>query len=136
VKIPFTGGCACGAIRYQCLAPPLRMLNCHCRDCQVASGSAYSPTLIMARSAVTLTTGQPARFEKLAESGNIAIREFCRACGTPLFASSSAAETYLGIRASSLDDPSWFRPEAHVWIGSAQPWDHFDPAIPRFERTP
>jgi len=135
VETPFTGGCACGAIRYECLASPLRMLNCHCRDCQIVSGSAFSPTLIMVRSAVKLTKGQPARFEKVADSGNIATREFCRECGTPLFASSSAAEQYLGIRASSLDDPSWFRPAAHIWIGSAQPWDHFDPAIPRFERN-
>src|SRR5688572_31819812 len=59
VAIPFTGGCACGAIRYECLALPLRMLNCHCRDCQLAGGSGLSPSLIMARGAVRLTKGQP-----------------------------------------------------------------------------
>jgi len=101
MQIPFTGGCACGAIRYECLALPLRMLNCHCRDCQIASGSAYSPTLIMTRSAVKLTKGQTAHFERVAESGNVATREFCPACGTPLFASSSSAGEYLGVRASS-----------------------------------
>ena len=135
MQIPFTGGCACGAIRYECLALPLRMLNCHCRDCQIASGSAYSPTLIMARSAVKLTKGEAAHFERVAESGNVATREFCPACGTPLFASSSAAGEYLGVRASSLDDPSWFRPEADFWVASAQPWDHFDPAIPKFPKN-
>ena len=61
MEIPFTGGCACAAIRYECLALPLRMVNCHCRDCQIASGSAYSPTLIMARSAVKLTKGAKLR---------------------------------------------------------------------------
>jgi hypothetical protein len=135
VEIPFTGGCACGAIRYECRALPLRMLNCHCRDCQVASGSAFSPTLIMTSSVVTVTKGQPAHVEKLAESGNTAKREFCSACGTPLFASSSAGVEYLGVRAASLDDPSWFKAEANVWVGSAQPWDHLDPAIPKFERN-
>jgi hypothetical protein len=134
VAIPFTGGCACGAIRYECLALPLRMLNCHCRDCQLAGGSGFSPSLIMARGAVSLTKGQPAHFEKIADSGKIAKREFCFACGSPLFASSSAAVEYLALRASSLDDPSWFRPEANVWAASAQPWDYLDPAIPKFER--
>ncbi len=38
---PFSGGCACGAIRYECAAEPLYMGNCHCRDCQRATGSAY-----------------------------------------------------------------------------------------------
>jgi hypothetical protein len=131
--IPFTGGCACGAIRYECLALPLRMLNCHCRDCQLAGGSGFSPTLIMARDTVKLTKGQSAHFEKVADSGKIAKREFCSACGTPLFASTSAAVEYLALRASSLDDPSWFRPEANFWVASAQPWDYLDPAIPKFE---
>lgn len=111
------------------------MLNCHCRDCQIASGSAFSPTLIMASGAVKITKGHPAYFEKTAESGNIAKRAFCRDCGTPLFASSSASADYLGIRAASLDNPGWFAPEANVWVGSAQPWDHMDPAIPAFERN-
>jgi len=135
VEIPFTGGCACGAIRYECSASPLRMLNCHCRDCQIASGSAFSPTVIMARGAVKVTKGQPAQFEKVAESGNIARRAFCRDCGTPLFASSSARVEYLGVRAASLDNPGWFKPEANVWVRSAQPWDHLDPAIPTHEKN-
>ena len=65
VATPFTGGCACGAIRYECLALPLRMLNCHCRDCQLAGGSGFSPTLIMARGVVKLTKGQPRILRRL-----------------------------------------------------------------------
>ena len=135
MQLPFTGGCACGRIRYECSAPPRRMVNCHCRDCQLASGSAYSPTLVMARDAVRLTRGQPASFDKQAESGNIARREFCAHCGTPLFASSSASPQYLGVRAASLDDSSWYQPEADVWTGSAQAWDCMDAAIPKFEKS-
>ena len=82
-----------------------------------------------------LTKGQTKHFEKLAESGNIARREFCPDCGTPLFASSSASVGFVGVRAASLDDPSWFRPDADVWVQSAQPWDCLDPAIPKFEKS-
>jgi hypothetical protein len=134
-EIPFGGGCACGAVRYECSAIPVRMLNCHCRDCQVASGSAYSPTLVMARDAVNVTRGQTAAYEKVAESGNTARREFCPHCGTPLFASSSARPGYIGIRAASLDNPACFRPEANVWVGSAQPWDCIDPNLPAFVKS-
>jgi hypothetical protein len=42
---PFTGGCACGAVRYECTAEPLGSINCHCRDCQRASGTAYASVL-------------------------------------------------------------------------------------------
>jgi hypothetical protein len=83
----------------------------------------------MARSAVNLTKGKTAHFEKIVENGNVAKREFCLSRGTPLFGSSSAAGEHLEVRASTLDDPSWFRPEANVWVASAQPWDHFDPTI-------
>lgn len=44
---PFTDDCACGAIRYTCRAEPLASLNCHCRDCQRASGSAFAAALIV-----------------------------------------------------------------------------------------
>jgi hypothetical protein len=89
----------------------------------------------MASSAVKVTKGQPAHFEKLAESGNTAKRAFGSAYGTPLFALSSAGAENIGVRAASLDDPSWFRPEANVWVGSAQPWDCLDATIPKFEKN-
>lgn len=41
VSVPFTGGCACGAIRSDCSAAPLLVWKCHCRDCQRATGSAF-----------------------------------------------------------------------------------------------
>jgi len=30
---PFTGGCRCGAVRYECTAEPIATIHCHCRDC-------------------------------------------------------------------------------------------------------
>ena len=131
----FTGDCACGAIRYECTAAPLRMVNCHCRDCQLAGGSAYAPTVVVPRSALKLTKGEPAVFEQAAESGNIARREFCARCGTPLYASSSARPQFVGVRAATVDDSRWFKAEADVWVGSAQPWDHLDLAIPKFPKS-
>jgi hypothetical protein len=133
IALPFLGGCACGAVRYECTAPPLRMVNCHCRDCQVASGSGYAATLIMEASAVRLMQGAPKRYSRTAASGNVAHRSFCESCGTPLFASSSAAPQFLGVKAASLDDPRWFRPSADVWVASAQPWDSMAPEVPSFQ---
>lgn len=111
------------------------MVNCHCRDCQLAGGGAYSPTVIVKRAGFSLVSGRPRRFEKTAESGNIAIREFCPDCGSPLFASSSSRPDYIGIRASVLDDPGSYRPEANVWVKSAQPWSCLVAELPRFEMS-
>ena len=49
-----SGGCACGSIRYETNGEPVVMLNCHCRDCQRASGSAYAAILVVPKSSVKL----------------------------------------------------------------------------------
>jgi hypothetical protein len=103
------------------------MVNCHCRDCQRAGGAGYAPTVVMPKAAVRLSGAQPAVHEVSSASGATATRAFCGSCGSPLFASSSARADVVGIRAGSLDDPSWFRPTADVWTASAQPWDLLHP---------
>jgi hypothetical protein len=119
----FAGGCACGAVRYECTGAPTAMVNCHCRDCQRAGGAGYSPTVVVARAGFRLAGEQPRYHESISASGNTASRAFCGRCGSPLFASSSARADFVGIRAGSLDDASWFRPTVDVWTASAQPWD-------------
>ena len=56
---PFSGGCACGAVRYDCSAEPLLSFNCHCRDCQRTSGSAFALVLMVPTGAFTITKGTP-----------------------------------------------------------------------------
>lgn len=127
VPANFSGGCACGSIRYQCSARPLAMINCHCRDCQRAGGSGYSPTVVIQTADFRLLRGEPRYHEITADSGNIARRGFCEKCGSPLFASSSARPDVMAIRAGSLDDPGWFKAEREYWTHSAQPWDILSP---------
>ena len=59
MNVPFTGGCVCGAIRYRCSGAPRYMGNCHCRDCQQATGSAYFPCVLVKESELTLESGEP-----------------------------------------------------------------------------
>ena len=85
-----TGGCACGAIRYACMADPLLALNCHCRDCQRASGTAFAAILRVPAAAFTVTQGEPKFFTVTGDSGNPVSRGFCSECGSPLFSRLSA----------------------------------------------
>ena len=133
---PFTGGCACGAIRYACSAEPLFMGKCHCRDCQRASGSAFNATLAVPASALTITKGEPKYYTVTAESGNALSRGFCPECGSPLFGKPAEQADLIGIKAASLDDPSWFRPVLDIWTASAHPWDYMNPDLPKFEKQP
>jgi hypothetical protein len=132
--MPLVGGCACGAIRYECAAAPVAMVNCHCRDCQRAGGAGYAPTVVVPAAAFRLLEGRPRYHSSTSDSGGTARRAFCGDCGAPLFASSSARPELVGIRAGSLDDPGTFTPQADVWAASAQPWDRLDDGIPRFAK--
>jgi hypothetical protein len=136
VSVPFTGGCACGAIRYECATEPLYMGNCHCRDCQRATGSAYFAAVGMSTAAFRLTAGTPAYYEKLADSGNTMRRAFCPQCGSPVFLTNSARPNLVVLYAGSVDDPSWVRPARDIYTASAQPWDYMDPALPKFPQMP
>ena len=54
MEILLTGGCMCGVVRYECSAEPIVTANCHCRDCQRASGSAFISGFIVPRNAVVI----------------------------------------------------------------------------------
>jgi hypothetical protein len=136
MDVPFFGGCACGAVRFECAAVPLAMVNCHCRDCQRAGGAGCSPTVVVPATAFKLLKGEPAVYAVTADSGHTARRAFCAQCGAPLFASTSARRDFVAVRAGCLDDPSWFRPQAELWTASAQPWDRLNPDVPHFPRDP
>ena len=133
---PFAGGCACGAIRYECTAEPLYMGNCHCRDCQRATGSAYFAAVGVSAAAFHLTAGVPTYYEKLADSGNKMRRAFCAHCGSPVFLTNAARPEWVVLYAASVDDPSWVRPARDIYTASAQPWDYMDPDLPKFPQMP
>ena len=63
-------------------------------------------------------------------------RAFCRDCGAPLFIRVSSRPDIVGLRVGSLDDPSGFRPEADIFVKSAQPWDHMNPDLPKYRTYP
>jgi hypothetical protein len=134
VKTPFTGGCMCGAIRYECSAEPIVTANCHCRDCQQATGTAFAAAILVPRNAVTIV-GDVKYYEVTGDSGNIVGRGFCPNCGSRLFSKPPIPEL-MGIMAGSLDDPSEFQPGMNIYAASAQLWDYMNPELPKFDKMP
>jgi hypothetical protein len=71
-----------------------------------------------------------------AESGNLMHRQFCAACGTPVFTQSEARRHFLGVRAGTLDNPELAKPQMAIWTSSAPSWAVFAPGIPQEPRQP
>jgi hypothetical protein len=133
---PFTGGCACGAIRYESTATPVLMLHCHCRDCQRASGGPFSSFVIVTAEAFKLLQGSPRFHASPSEKGGMTRRGFCPDCGAPVVVKADAVPQFVAIRSASLDDPSWFKPQMDVWTCDAHPWDEMNHALAKFEKYP
>jgi hypothetical protein len=135
MNAPFSGGCACGSIRYVCASAPLAMLNCHCRDCQHSSGAPFASGVIV-RVSDTEIIGTPRTYSVRATSGRLATRSFCSDCGSPLFTRGEAAPEFMSIRFPTLDNQLEFQPMLDIWTSSAQPWACLDQAIPHYVQSP
>ena len=133
---PFSGGCACGAVRYESKTDPVLMLHCHCRDCQRASGGPFSSYVIVPKEAFSLLQGSPRFHASPSEAGGQTHRGFCPNCGAPVMVNTDSVPHIVAIRTASLDDPSWFKPQMDVWTCDAQAWDDMNPALAKFEKYP
>ena len=131
-----SGGCLCGGVRYELAGEPLFSLLCHCRDCQHQSGSAFIAAMRVPAAGFRIIKGEPRHYVSLSDAGNKVTRAFCAECGCPLFIRVASRPDIVGLRVGSLDDPSEFRPKAHIFCTSAQPWDYMNPDLPRHETYP
>ena len=134
--LPLTGGCQCGALRYELSTPPMTVVNCHCRNCQRTSGSAFGTSVIIASDGLTFTKGQPARFEWTIPAGRQRYGLFCEACGSRIANGSTPERGIYSLRAGSLDDTSWIAPVGDIWTDEAQPWVEMSAARKQYPQQP
>lgn len=130
-----SGSCTCGAVSYTTSTEPVLQGNCHCKNCQKMTGSAYSATMFFPEQAVDIK-GKVKYYTRQGDGGNETARGFCEACGTQLFGKPGTMPGLIGIRAGTLDDPNIYKPAVDIFTASAASWDHMDPEIPKFAGFP
>ena len=136
--LPFEGGCACGAVRYRVSEPPMMTFQCHCKDCQKASGGPFVAGVVIPRSGFEFTKGRPKYYKTPSTAGGNHVRGFCGDCGSRLTGGENDAKAtdWVGIVVSSMDDPSWFQPQMHFFTSHAQPWDKMADDLPKYPVYP
>lgn len=132
----YTGGCACGAVRYEVSDAPVFSNHCQCLDCQAISGAGHGSYLTFPSRAKVRLDGPAREWEMIADSGKAKTRGFCGACGAPVYQTYPARPDLFTIHAASLDDPARFAPQAVTYAARAHPWDWLDPALPKFAGMP
>ena len=119
------GACYCGAIRYEAELDENRVGICHCRDCQIFSGSAFRMATRVEIEDFVIVSGTPKYFIKTAESGNRRRMAFCGDCGTHICSvplDMSEPGGYVSLRVSSCEDFASMKPAAEIWCDSRVSW--------------
>jgi hypothetical protein len=130
-----SGGCPCGAVRFEVTAMPLLTYACHCTECQQWSGSAFSMSMPVAANSFRVVRGEPKPWRRVGDSGVQSTYWFCPDCGGRVYGERASRPDIRVVRAGTLDDTSLVRPVAHIYMRSAQPWEKI-PEAECFEIMP
>lgn len=130
-----TGGCRCGAVSYKITEEPKTMVQCHCLDCQKATGTGHISLAFFSQDDVEIT-GEAKGHTTTTDSGNESTRFFCPECGSRLYGLNSGRPGTITVAVGSLDDHSWFSPKAVVYTKRRGDWDLTSNEVPNFEDMP
>jgi hypothetical protein len=91
----------------------------------------------MSPCSVIITGASLATYEdRSGASGNPFFRTFCSRCGSPISGSGAAYSGLTFLKAGTLDDPSWVKPNAHIWCSDKQPWVMIEEGVAQYPRNP
>lgn len=130
------GGCACGACRYELHGTPMIVHACHCTDCRRANGAPFAVNIWTEADNVVLQSGKLGSVMlEGGESGQPCEVWFCDACGTALWSRYHVSPgDCRWVRLGTLDDPTAFAPDVHVWTRSKLPFVTLPDDVPVFEQ--
>ncbi len=131
----YTGGCACGAIRYDVAGVPAVMVDCQCRQCQRDSGTGHQSHLTFVAAEVKLE-GNASYWQTVGDGGTVKRRGFCPTCGSSVYLTFPDMPEVFIVTPASLDDPSRYNPQLVSWTRAGQAWDYLNPALAKFDRMP
>lgn len=126
-----TGGCFCGAVRYEAEGPVRNSTWCHCSMCRRLCGAPSVAWFSVARGCFRYVRGRPFSFH----SSQGVTREFCGDCGTQLTFADERSPSELDITTCSLDVPEALPPQDHTFAGSRLHWEPVCDDLPRYLRT-
>lgn len=131
-----TGGCQCGALRYELSARPLDVYICHCTECRRQSSSAFGISVIANRDDLRLVEGEPLRWSRPTDSGHRLDCFFCPTCGSRLWHQGSDAADIVSIKGGTLDQPVDLTDVSHIWTKSSLPGIVIPDHVRRFPEEP
>ena len=128
--IAATGGCLCGAIRYEARIFARSAYVCHCTKCQKSTGQPFEIGVPVLAGTLRWTKGEPASYLAMPNGR----RMFCPTCAARLaWVPTDPKEDWTtNVDPCGLDDPSVVRTMEHIFIDTRQPWFEIADDLPRY----
>ena len=127
-----TGGCMCGAVRYEVGGLPFWVGHCHCESCRRHTGAPVVTYVGFRKDQVAFTKGRRQIYNSSPGVG----RAFCGQCGTPLTWEGKSNLPERGeifeFHISTFDDPNAFVPTNHVFYPERIAWFDVADGLPRY----
>ena len=134
-QVVLTGGCLCGAVRYQATGEAKRFYHCHCWRCRKATGTGHASNLFLEPAALQWLGGEEhIRAFKVPEAKRFT-NQFCILCGGRLPRQPPGTEVVM-IPAGSLDDPAPIMPQARIFTDSRAGWSCLGDELPNYSGPP
>ena len=129
-----TGGCLCGAVRFELTAPPRSAGYCHCTRCQRRTGTGSSVSAFIDPDSLRWLQGE-ALIKGWLPATDGAEKCFCSECGAHLY-SRSRDGSRVGIRMGSFDSDPGVRPSSRQYLAYAVSWEPIpDDGLLRFDEA-
>ncbi|QIG50318.1 GFA family protein [Nordella sp. HKS 07] len=132
----WTGGCQCGAVRYEFAGEPLALYACHCIECRRQSASAFGMSFVVPRAGFRLTKGKTTVWTRRADSGRHVHCFFCPNCGSRLWHEREGVSEAVTIKAGSLDEPVDMARAIHIWTSRKLPGMTIPEGVVQFPQEP
>jgi hypothetical protein len=131
--VALTGGCQCGAVRYEVEGEMAHHALCHCKDCRASSGAPAVAWMAFPAAGFRVTQGEAVAFN----SSGASIRHFCATCGTGLyFLNEQFLPGIVDIQSATLDDADSHAPGAQIQTAERLAYMARLNELPEFERFP
>ncbi|MCF3640777.1 GFA family protein [Rhizobium sp. TRM95111] len=125
-----TGGCRCGAIRFEVAGAPVHISYCHCGDCRRASGAPLSAFVGFRAADLTFHGAKGAAYGEAPVE-----RRFCATCGSPISYADARLDGQIFLMLGAMDRPEDYVPTVHGYTREKLPYLHIDDGLPRRETT-
>ena len=133
--LPLTGGCLCGAVRFEVSEPLVSASYCHCTRCQRRTGTAASPQAKIAPGSLTVLSGEELIRAWSPPSGWAKL--YCSGCGSALWSRDPDDNEVKSVRLGVFDSDPGIRPEYRQFVAYAAPWEQLpDDGLTRYPERP